>query len=84
MERDWLDDDEVAAALGVSVRTLERMIEEDGFPVGIAFRGTTVKWLREDLTFWRLWLERRHRVKKIPTNDDREGQTTTTNAKSKT
>ncbi len=81
---EWLDDDEVAAALGVSVKTLERMVAEDGFPQGIIFRGTTEKWLRDDLVFWRLWLERKHRIataEKTRTNSDKPGQTRTTEAK---
>lgn len=78
--KEWLDDDEVAALLGVSVKTLERMVSEDGFPEGIPFRKATVKWLRDDLLFWKLWLERKHRVKaaeKNRTNEDKSGQTKT-------
>jgi predicted DNA-binding transcriptional regulator AlpA len=83
-ESDWLDDDEVAALLGVSAKTLDRMIAEDGFPEGIPFRTQTVKWLKDDLVFWRLWLERKHRVRppeKPGTTTDNEGQRRTTNAK---
>jgi predicted DNA-binding transcriptional regulator AlpA len=83
-DKDWLDDDEVAALLGVSVKTLERMVAEDGFPEGIAFRGQTVKWLRDDLVYWRLWLERKHRLRpqeKPATNEDNRRQPRTTDAK---
>lgn len=61
-EKDWLDDGEVAALLGVSVKTLERMIAEDGFPAGHTIRGQTVRWSWDDMVFWRMWVEKRDRI----------------------
>lgn len=83
-DSEWLDDDEVASLLGVSVKTLDRMVAEDGFPEAIPFRGNTAKWLRDDLTYWRLWLERKHRIRapeKTPTSRDKSGQVGTNDAK---
>lgn len=62
-EKDWLDDDEVAILLGVSVKTLERLIAEDGFPEGHVIRGQTVKWTWDDVVFWRWFVEKRGRMK---------------------
>lgn len=67
---EWLDDSQVAHLLGVSVRTLERMVDEDGFPDGLVFRGNTKRWLREDLLFWRLLLERRPRIRETKSTTD--------------
>ena len=89
-EKDWLDDGEVAAILGVSVKTLKRMIAEDGFPAGHTIREQTVRWPWDDLVFWRLWLERKGRIA-VPEigilpapekkTEDNRGQPRTTGAK---
>jgi predicted DNA-binding transcriptional regulator AlpA len=61
--RRLLDEAEVAAALGVSVDTLRRLVEEGEFPDGIPVTDRNRKWVEKDIA---AYLYMRSRVRKKP------------------
>lgn len=52
--KDMLSINRVAATLGISVRTLRRLIRQGSFPKSNIHRGTTAYWQRQDVREWQM------------------------------
>ena len=79
-EREWLSDTEVAARIGMGVKTFDRLVKAGKFPEGYPMSDGITMWPQEWLTWWRINIEvlTRHREEKSPrTNADKSGQTRT-------
>jgi predicted DNA-binding transcriptional regulator AlpA len=61
-DKDYLDEDEVAAYLHFSAATLRRLVKAGRFPKPLEMSDQTRVWSWKDVLFWMLYVELRPRL----------------------